>query len=144
MVDYLDTFLRPDDSEELRLRLVKLEKDGYTRGFAEGESYAVIGLAGAERKTIVARLRARATTEDLTADRRQGVERWQVETNTNAVFSKRSPSFSPRTTISDATRISSKVPTTNVGTQRAMNSSRSSTVEEVARAELAISCVRLR
>lgn len=69
MVDYLDTFLRSDDSEELRLRLVKLEKDGYTRGFAEGESYAVIGLAGAERKTIVARLRARATTEDLTADR---------------------------------------------------------------------------
>ena len=65
MVDYLDTFLRPDDSEELRLRLVKLD----TRGFAEGESYAVIGLAGAERKTIVARLRARATTEDLTADR---------------------------------------------------------------------------
>ena len=65
MVDYLDTFLRPDDSKELRLRLVKLD----TRGFAEGESYAVIGLAGAERKTIVARLRARATTEDLTADR---------------------------------------------------------------------------
>ena len=46
MVDYLDTFLRPDDSEELRLRLVKLD----TRGFAEGESYAVIGLGGGRKE----------------------------------------------------------------------------------------------
>ena len=46
MVDYLDTFLRPDDSKELRLRLVKLD----TRGFAEGESYAVIGLGGGRKE----------------------------------------------------------------------------------------------
>src|SRR5580700_288152 len=45
-----DDLLQPDDTEEMRLRLVNAEKAGYTRGFREGEQYATGALARAEAR----------------------------------------------------------------------------------------------